>query len=136
MLLEEIHLDSRPNFHPGLRIQAGEDFERLICTASPFYALERWRVGNIAPAQHSFETAIIVSNVGAPVSVSSGDWTGTLDRAESILLPATLGSMELTGPADVLVGYLPDIEKDIVAPLVEAGYSREIIATLGDIPAL
>jgi mannose-6-phosphate isomerase len=51
MLLEEIHLESRPNFHPGLRLQAGPDFERLICTASPYYALERWRVGTLAPAR-------------------------------------------------------------------------------------
>jgi mannose-6-phosphate isomerase len=133
MLLEEIKLDSRPKFTPGLRISSGGDFDRTICAASPYYALERWRVGTSGPAQHAFETAIVVTNVGAPVSVRSGEWWETLGKAETLLLPACLGSVEIDGLADVLVGYLPDLEKDIVAPLESAGYSRNVIASLGEV---
>jgi mannose-6-phosphate isomerase len=133
MLLQEIKVDSRPNFHPGLRLSLSDDVERLICTASPYYALERWRVGTTAPARHEFETAMILTNVGAPASVRSGDWAETLHRAETLLVPAILGHIEITGPADVLVGYLPDLERDIAAPLLAAGYAQEVIASLGDV---
>lgn len=133
MLLEEINLDTRPSFQPGLRLTAGADFDRLICVASPYYVLERWRVGTQAPARHAFETGVILTNVGGPVSVRSGAWEEPLNRAETLLLPACLGMVEITGPADVLVGYLPDLERDVVAPLLGANYSREVIASLGDI---
>jgi mannose-6-phosphate isomerase class I len=133
MLLEEIKLDSRPSFNPGLRVSAGQDVDRVICCASPYYTLERWSVGTVAPMRHTFDTATIVTNVGSAVTVTSGDWKETLGRAETLLVPAALGSVEISGPADLLVGYLPDLEKDIVAPLTAAGYGREVIASLGEV---
>jgi mannose-6-phosphate isomerase len=32
----------------------------------------------------------------------------------------------------VLLGYLPDLERDIRAPLLAAGYRADVIATLGE----
>lgn len=132
MLLEELKPDSRPTPHPGLRVRAGDDIDRTFCCASPYFALERWRAGNVAPMRHTFETAVIVSNLGAPVTVTSGSWSSVLGRAETLLLPACLGGMEIIGPADVLVGYLPDLEKDVRTPLVSAGYDPAVIASLGE----
>lgn len=133
MVLAEIRIDSRPSFTSGLRIDEGNDFHRTICAASPYFALERWRVGNVAPARHEFGTALAISNVGLPVTVTSGSWSEVLDRAESLLLPASLGQVEISGPADVLVAYLPDLERDVVQPLTAAGYSRELISSLGEV---
>jgi mannose-6-phosphate isomerase len=39
-----------------------------------------------------------------------------------VLLPAALGWVESDGPADVLTGYLPDLERDVRAPLLAAGH--------------
>lgn len=132
-LLAEIRMEPRPAFTPGLRVEAGEDFWRTFCAASPYFALERWRIGSIAPARHRFETALAISNVGLPVTATSGSWSETLDRAESVVLPAALGEVEITGPGDLLVAYLPDLERDVVGPLLAAGYSREVISTLGEV---
>lgn len=52
MLLEELKPDSRPTPHPGLRVRAGDDIDRTFCCASPYFALERWRAGNVAPMRH------------------------------------------------------------------------------------
>jgi mannose-6-phosphate isomerase len=84
--------------------------------------------------RHSFETAIILSNAGAPVSVDAGGATQWLGRAESLLLPAALGRVEIQGPADVLMGYLPDLGRDVSGPLTAAGYAPEVIAALGELP--
>ena len=75
----------------------------------------------------------MLTNVGRPVQVRSGGWSGELGRASTLLLPAALGAVELDGPADVLFGYLPDLERDVHAPLRAAGYPPELIATLGDV---
>ena len=51
----------------------------------------------------------------------------------STMLPAIIGNAEITGPAGDLIGYLPDPERDVVRPLTAPGYSRTIIASLGDV---
>ncbi|WP_281248751.1 hypothetical protein [Pseudonocardia ammonioxydans] len=40
--------------------------------------------------------------------------------------------MEIDGPADVLLGYRPDLETDIRSPLRTAGHGAAAIAALGD----
>lgn len=132
-LIEELEPDPRPVPHAGLRIDAGSDNDRVFCCAGPHFALERWRVGATRPLRHDFETALILSNAGEPVIVTSGGWTGVLRRAETLLLPAVLGSVEVTGPGDVLAGYLPDLEADVIQPLTQAGYAPGLIATLGEV---
>ncbi len=72
---------------------------------------------------HSSETAVILSNAGAPVSVNAGGSSQWLGWAETLLLPAALGQVEIRGPADVLIGYLPDLERDVREPLTKAGYT-------------
>lgn len=66
-----------------------------------------------------------------PVRVRSGAWSEELGRAETLPLPAVCGEAEITGPADVLFGYLPELDRDVRAPLREAGYSPRLIGSLG-----
>lgn len=133
MLMREVDLDSRPDFVPGLRIAADDGVERVFLCASPYYALERWRAGTAEPLRHSFATAQVLTNVGAPVRVTSGDWSEELGRAQTLLLPAVCGEVEITGPADVLFGYLPELDRDVIGPVTAAGYPREVIASLGEV---
>ncbi len=66
-------------------------------------------------------------------------WSGgteTLGRAESVILPATIGDVTVapTGEsADLIATYVPDLERDIVQPLREAGHAEEEIQALGEI---
>jgi mannose-6-phosphate isomerase len=126
-----VALGPRPEFTPGLRIGMADGVERVLLCAGPYFALERWSVGTAAPLRHAFETAVILSNVGAPVQVRAGGRSERLGRGETLLLPAALGCVELDGPADVLLGYLPDLERDVVRPLLSAGYSPAL-ASLGE----
>jgi hypothetical protein len=104
----------------------------VVLCAGPYFALERWSVGTAAPLRHAFGTAMILSNVGAPVEVRAGGRGEQLGRGATLLLPAALGTVEVDGPADVVVGYLPDLERDVVRPLLSAGYSPALVATLGE----
>ncbi|GAA3569256.1 class I mannose-6-phosphate isomerase [Microlunatus spumicola] len=131
-LLAEVRLDPRPEPTPGLPVRLGDGVQRVFYCAGPYFALERCQAGTAAPLRRNFRTAQVLTNVGAPVEVRTPAGVETLGRAETLLLPAALREVELTGPADVLVGYLPDLERDVVAPLLEAGYSRALVATLGE----
>ncbi|MBA8823971.1 mannose-6-phosphate isomerase [Saccharopolyspora lacisalsi] len=130
-LLDEWNPQARPTPTPGLRLPLAEDCDRLLCCAGPYFALERWRLAAETVVQRSFDQAVIVSNAGAPARLDTENWTGELGRAESLLLPAALEDISFTGSADLLLGYLPDLARDIQQPLLEAGHPPEALATLG-----
>ncbi|AEW97842.1 phosphomannose isomerase [Streptantibioticus cattleyicolor NRRL 8057 = DSM 46488] len=103
----------------------------MLC-AGPYFALERRRVGSMAPMTVPLETAVILSNAGAPVTVTAGRHGEHLGRARTLLLPAALERLGIGGPADVLLGYLPDLEADIRRPLLAAGRGPVAVAALGE----
>ncbi|MCC9135768.1 type I phosphomannose isomerase catalytic subunit [Pontibacter silvestris] len=122
-LLDEIHMKPQPKPQPGLLIKDGDN-QRLFCCAGPYFALERWKLQS--SYRHSFQGALILSNIGEGTEVKYKGGTEQLGKAESLLLPAALGEVEIAG-GEVLVGYLPDLERDVKAPLRAAGYAEEEI---------
>jgi mannose-6-phosphate isomerase len=54
------------------------------------------------------------------------DIIGRRRVGRTLLLPAALGHAEITGPAHVLLGYLPDLARDIDQPLTAAGYGPAV----------
>jgi mannose-6-phosphate isomerase len=94
--------------------------------------LERWRVAGATTWRYGFDGVRILSNAGAPVTLRGGSWRGRLERGRTLLLPAALGEVDVDGPADLLVGYLPDLARDVRAPLLAAGHGAAAIATLGE----
>ncbi len=127
MLMRQADLETRPDFTPGLSVAVGDGVERVFLCAGPYFALERWRAGTAEPLRRSFATAQILSNVGAPVRVRTGAWSEELGRAETLVLPAACGEVEITGPADVLFGCLPDLDRDVSDPLLAAGYPLPVV---------
>ncbi|GAB2746345.1 hypothetical protein [Streptomyces bullii] len=131
-LLDQWRPEHRPDFHSGLSVRVDDGVERTVLAAGPHFALERWRAGTPAPLVRELTTAHVLSNAGAAVTVETNGWSGRLDRARSLLLPAALGRVRVHGPADVLFGYLPDLERDVRAPLLAAGHGAAAVAALGE----
>ncbi|WP_016905422.1 class I mannose-6-phosphate isomerase [Streptomyces xiaopingdaonensis] len=131
MLMQQVDTASRPEFTPGLGVAVGDGVDRVFLCAGPHFALERWRAGTADPLRRSFATAQILSNVGSAVHVRTGGHSERLGPAQTLLLPAVCGEVEISGPADVLFGYLPDLARDVRRPLREAGYPPDAIARLG-----
>ena len=63
--------------------------------------------------------------------------TETLGRAESLHIACRYRRGEAesrrAGEASLVACYVPDLERDVVAPLREAGYSDEEIRGLGEV---
>ncbi len=82
------------------------------------------------------ERFVTLSNVGeARVSIEYQGGSETLGRAQSCILPAAIGEARLApeGEATLAACYVPDLRRDVIAPLREAGYSDEEIRALGEI---
>jgi mannose-6-phosphate isomerase len=48
-------------------------------------------------------------------------------RGDSILIPAALGKYTIEGRFKALKTYVPNIERDIIKPLLDAGYLKDEI---------
>ncbi|MFC8822563.1 hypothetical protein [Streptomyces rochei] len=105
MLILEADLTARPDCTSGLSIAVGDPMERVFLCAGPYFALERWCAGTAEPMRHS----------------------EVLGRAEMFPLPAAWDEVEVAGPADVLLGYLPDLDRDVRGPLLAAGYPPPLL---------
>ncbi len=95
-------------------IEEGES-SRLLCCAGPYFALERWQIK--VPYEYTRKGVIILSNIGPPTGVRYKYGEEKLPEAQSVLLPAALGEIELL-PGEYLAGYLPHLEADLKIPLI------------------
>ncbi|WP_369205091.1 type I phosphomannose isomerase catalytic subunit [Streptomyces sp. PU-14G] len=131
-LLDEWNPRPRPAFHPGLSLPAPPGVERRVLCAGPYFALERLRTHRPLPLVRTFDGAVVLSNAGPATDVLSAGGRHTLEAAGTLLLPAALRRVEITAPADVLLGFLPDLDRDVRGPLREAGHGERAVAALGE----
>jgi mannose-6-phosphate isomerase len=135
--LAELKRDFLPKPHPGLDKPATEPGNRItVGGAGPYFAIERWRLR--APhrdAAHPWRF-VTLSNVGQPVTITWDGGEETLGRAESVILPAAIGDVTVSptaAEADLIACYLPDLDRDIIAPLRAAGHVDDAIRALGEV---
>lgn len=135
--LAELKREFLPKPHPGLAKPTPEPGNQLVVGgAGPHFAIERWKLA--APhidAAHPWRF-VTLSNVSDPVSISWDGGEEVLGRAESVLLPAAIGDVSISplgSDADLIVTYVPDLERDIVEPLRAAGHGNSEIGALGEI---
>lgn len=116
----------------GLVVESGRG--RLVFLAACRYFALVGLEGRVEDACDGSTFAALTVVAGtARLIWSSGE--ETLPRGSSVVLPASLGPyrLEVTGGGRVLRSTVPDLERDVVAPLVAAGYSRGEISRLGDV---
>jgi mannose-6-phosphate isomerase len=132
--LDELRVDYRPHPNPGVSLESGSN-RRVLCCAGPYFALERWTLTQLhAPQPPHPERCLTLSNVGDPARIEYAGGTETLGRGESCILPAAIGETRILpeGEASLIACYVPDLRRDVISPLREAGYSDEEIRGLGE----
>jgi mannose-6-phosphate isomerase len=137
--LDELKTDYLPRPNPGLALEEGSN-RCVLCCAGPHFALERWTLAEprVEPAHP--ERFATLSNVGgAAVEIEHHSGSETLGRAESCILPAAIGEVRVVpggaGEVSLVACYVPDLGRDVVEPLRQAGYADEEIRSLGEVDA-
>ncbi len=130
--LDELRADYLPRPNPGLELRDGSNTYTVGC-AGPYFALERWCLAAPHSEPAHLQRCLTLSNVGAPVRLEWAGGAEELGRAESCLIPAALGELRVVpdGVADLVACYVPDLRRDIVQRLDQAGYSAADLAALG-----
>lgn len=132
-VMDELRRDFFPKPNHGLTRYEGH-VRIVVGCASPFFALERWNLAVPYTVPSRPDRCLTLTNIGDPVAISYRGGVEQLGRAESCIIPAAMGDFTLVpdGKAVVLACFVPDLERDIVQPLREAGYRDDAIAELGE----
>ncbi len=132
--LDELRADYRPRPNPGLVLEDGAN-RRVLCAAGPYFALERWTLTEARTEPPHPQRCVTLTSVGDPVRLEHKGGTERSERGESCVLPAAIGEVRLIpeGEASLIVCYVPDLERDVISPLRDAGYSDEEIRALGEV---
>lgn len=135
--LNELKQDYLPRPCPGLeRRDRGNPANRYVVgAAGPYFALERWTLNTPHRHLHNPAYGLILSNIGDVVDIHYPGGIETLGRAESCIIPAPIGDCTFVpqGPSELIVSYLPNLERDIIAPLRADGHSDDAIRSLGEV---
>ncbi|MGI8910390.1 MAG: type I phosphomannose isomerase catalytic subunit [Rubrobacteraceae bacterium] len=135
--LDELKTNYLPSPNPGLVVEddAGSANRRVLCCAGPHFALERWTLTKTHDEPSHPLRCLTLSNVGGPVDIEYEGGVERLDRAESCVLPAAIGYVRVVpeGETSLVVCYVPELGRDVIPPLREAGYSDEEIRALGEV---
>jgi mannose-6-phosphate isomerase len=135
--LAELKTDYFPKPNPGLTIERGGNRYTIGC-AGPYFALERWNLQRAHHQPSHDDRCFTISNTGDTVAIRFSGGEELLERAQSCVIPAALGEFEIAPlgqSADLIVCFVPDLERDIVGPLREAKFEDAEIAALGVISA-
>ena len=113
----------------GLKLKLGATSEKEYLLANEYFSVEKYEIeGKIDEATDGsrFYTLSCLEGKGE-ISYKGG--AETLEKGESILLPATLGKYSISGKLKLVKASVPDVEKDVICTLKDAGYSIEEIKT-------
>lgn len=131
-VLDELDWLAKPKPTAGLMIEHA-NLQRTYLAAGPYFAMERWRLSG--ETQYSFNIAQVITNLGAPLNIECDAGTYILHEGETCLLPAGLTHVNFSceRAGDFLISYVPTLDKDVIQPLIQAGYSHAEIQALGEI---
>ncbi len=105
---------------------------RMVLAACRYFTLERWQIETAftAPATGGGSFRLL-SCIAGRCSLRTGNDTLAITRGETVLIPANLSDLTLDGEATLLCGWIADLARDIVAPLLDAGHPPEQVTLLG-----
>lgn len=104
---------------------------RTMLTACRYFALEQWDLPtHPLTVDFDHQSFHLISVIEGTATARSGDQTVDLPAGQSVLIPAASSALELIGPARLLVSYVPDLQTDVVQPLLEGGHPPEDIQRL------
>ena len=107
--------------------------QRAVLAACRYFTLERWTLdGEFVVPGSGGASFHLLSCVDGACELRGGACDGVrLERGQTAVLPADLADCRVVGRATVLDGWVADLEKDVVTPLLAAGHQLEEIALLG-----
>jgi mannose-6-phosphate isomerase len=115
-----------------LTLQAG-GATRTIFAACRYFAAEKVDVRSRYEADTLGASPHLLTVLAGAGAVQAGGVSAELTVGQSVVVPAQAGgyAVEPYGPLSFICSIMPDLHRDVIAPLQSAGYTRAEIAQLG-----
>lgn len=105
------------------------DNKRHIYIGNSHFAIEKLDIKKIYKHSTKEEKMMIYFCLEGSYELKWNDLYIKVNKGESVLLPSSLGDYTIEGQCSILEVFIPDLERDIIAPLKEYGYSDVDIAS-------
>lgn len=135
----ESHLEQGlPAIVPGRRASRTApltlDASRTILTACRYFTLERWEIdGEWLTPSAGGDSFRLLSCIAGSCELRTRSSKVRIACGDTALIPADIHDLTLTGDATLLCGWIADLARDVVAPLLAAGHAAEQIALLAGV---
>jgi mannose-6-phosphate isomerase len=103
------------------------DDRREMLVACRYFALERMSLAGAASLSASPDSFRVLTLLGDGFAIDDRQFP----HGATLILPADLSTITVQGAGELLIAYVPDVQRDVIAPLIAAGHAREAIAALG-----
>ncbi|WP_017653451.1 class I mannose-6-phosphate isomerase [Fortiea contorta] len=135
--LDELKNHYQPLPNHGLKLQSGANL-RIFGCAGPYFALEHWILNESYLEPSHVERCLTLSNVGNVVQLEFASGIESLEQGESCILPAAIGEVRVVPDSQthLIACYVPDLQRNIIAPLQAAGYEQQQIQKLGEVDSI
>jgi mannose-6-phosphate isomerase len=132
-MIEGIHLEE--GFDAKIRpvtLRDGAN-QRTFAFACTHFALERLDLAAPAIVECDGQRFFVLSQIDGSSTLSWGGYQESLRPGNSCLLPASIGPVRIEplGTCSLLKAYVPDLVRDVIAPLRASGVADAEIAGLG-----
>jgi mannose-6-phosphate isomerase len=101
--------------------------------ATPYFALERIVLaGDSVVLLAATDSPQVLTPVAGMVTLDASGWVASAATGETVILPTgQAATLSAGGDSVVLRGWVPDLEREIIAPARAAGASEAAIRNLG-----
>jgi mannose-6-phosphate isomerase len=107
--------------------------DRALLVATPYFALERIVLaGDSVVLLAATDSPQVLTPVAGSVTLDASGWVDSAATGETIILPTGQAATLSAGDDSVVLrGWVPDLEREIIAPARAAGASEAGIRSLG-----
>jgi len=123
---------SRPE--PIPRVPSGAaTAERVVLVATSYFALERIALAQLTAVRLApVASPQVLTPVAGAVLLDASGWVGSVSTGETVILPAGQGAtLSARRDSVVMRGWVPDLEREVIAPARAAGASDAALRRLG-----
>ncbi len=135
IILKDVY-ESEAKIPPASFFEGGNQFTYLLAT--PYFALEKLELNqelNFCDSHYGVtDKFLIITELAGSTEILVKDWEVGLSPGHTALLPAAVKEARIRPGqrrAEILISYVPDLRKDVIAPLTSRGFSENQIVSLG-----
>ncbi len=101
---------------------------KIYLVANDYFSVEKYNINGKIKEVADGSRFFIYTCLDGEGQIIYGDNSESVSKGESILIPADMGEYFVEGELELLKSYVPDLEKCVVKPLLNAGYEKEDIS--------